>query len=223
MNGDNAAIDITTHDVESKALAVPDQARAIRIIDNAAMLQANAMLLDIKALVKEVDECFKPLAQKADEAHKAITGRWKLAKAPLIEAEGILKVGVKAYMDEVERKRREEEARLREIARKEEEERRLKEAELLANAGFHEEAEAVIDEPIVVVMPEVKADIPKVDMRNFRRAWKARVTDFSAFARYCASNPQYLHLLLPNDSGLNQMARALKNNMHLPGVQVTEE
>jgi hypothetical protein len=222
MNG-SEAIDLTTHDVEAKALAFPDQARAIRVTDRDTMAQANDLLMDIKALRKEVQDTFRPLADKAHAAHKAILEQQKKAEAPLIEAENIIKPAIRAYMDEIERKRREEEARLRREALLIEEERRLQEALEAEAEGNKAEAEAIISEPVFVPTPTVKADIPKVDMRNFRKVWKARVTDFSAFARYCAANPQYLHLLLENTAALNQMARALKNNMNIPGVVVTEE
>lgn len=123
----------TQRDVEVKTMAIPEKAKSIAVVDNESMEMANGLLLDIKALRKEVEATFKPLAQKAFEAHKAIKAQWDKAEAPLKEGETILKSSIRKYMDEIERLRREEERRLQEIARKQEEERRLAEA-LLAEA-----------------------------------------------------------------------------------------
>ncbi len=104
--------------IEVKTMAIPDQARGIIVVNNESMERANTLLLDIRALRKEVEATFKPLAQKAFEAHKAIKAQWDKAEAPLKEGETILKSSIRNYMDEVERIRREEERRLQEIARK---------------------------------------------------------------------------------------------------------
>lgn len=105
------ATEYNAQEVESKALAIPDQAKAIRVTDNESMARANTMLMDIRAIRKEIQDTFKPLAKKAHQAHKAILQKQKDAEAPLIEAENYLKPAICAYMDEQERLRREEEAK----------------------------------------------------------------------------------------------------------------
>lgn len=200
--------------IEVKTMAIPDQARGIIVVNNESMERANTLLLDIRALRKEVEATFKPLAQKAFEAHKAIKAQWDKAEAPLKEGETILKSSIRNYMDEVERIRREEERRLQEIARKQEEERRLAEALLAEAEGNIEEAQAILDEPDFVPMPTVKADIPKVDNRLFRKVWKFRIVDEGQIPR------QYM---TPDMVKIGGVVRAMKGVTNIPGIQVYEE
>ena len=212
----------TQRDVEVKTMAIPEKAKSIAVVDNESMEMANGLLLDIKALRKEVETTFKPLAQKAFEAHKAIKAQWDKAEAPLKEGETILKSSIRKYMDEIERLRREEERRLQEIARKQEEERRLAEALLAEAEGNREEAEAILDEPIITPTVVIKADIPKVDNRMFTKRYKAQVFDLPALLKYAVSTQQY-DLVLANETALNARARALKESFHIPGVKLIVE
>jgi len=200
--------------VEVKALALPEQARQVRVIDNPSMEKANRLLMDIRAMRKEIQDTFKPLAEKAHQAHKAILEKQKFTEAPLVEAEGILKTQIKSYIDEVERLRREEERHLQEIARKQEEERRLAEALQAEAEGNNEEAEAILEEPAFIPMPTIKADIPKVDNRLFRKLWKFKVIDESKIPR------QYL---MPDMVKIGGVVRAMKGATNIPGIQVYEE
>jgi len=117
-------------------------------------------------------------------------------------------------MDEVERLRREEERRLQEIARKEEEERRLAEALQAEAEGNIEEAKAILEEPAYIPIPTVKADIPKVDNRLFRKVWKFRVLDIRKVPI------QYLKV---DEIKVGQIVRAMKGETNIPGIQVYEE
>ena len=163
---------------------------------------------------KEVEATFKPLAQKAFEAHKAVKAQWDKAEAPLKEGEAILKSSIRAYMDEVERIRREEERRLQEIARKQEEERRLAEALLAEAEGNKEEAQAILEEPAFVPMPTVKADIPKVDNRLFRKVWKFKIVDIKKIP---------IQYLMPDMVKIGGVVRAMKDKTDIPGIQIYEE
>ena len=200
--------------IEVKTMAIPDQARGIIVVNNESMERANTLLLDIRALRKEVEATFKPLAQKAFEAHKAVKAQWDKAEAPLKEGEAILKSSIRAYMDEVERIRREEERRLQEIARKQEEERRLAEALQAEAEGNKEEAEAILEEPAYIPMPTVKADIPKVDNRLFRKVWKFKIVDIKKIP---------IQYLMPDMVKIGGVVRAMKDKTDIPGIQIYEE
>lgn len=211
-------------DVATKALAIPDQARAIVVVDNESMARANTLLMDIRAIRKEIDATFDPIIKKAHEAHKAANQAKKNAEAPLIEAENYLKPAIRKYMDEQERLRREEEARLREEARKAEEERRLQEALLAEQEGNHEEAEAIIqEEPVFIPPPIVENNLPKVDMRLFRKTWKVRVVSLKALVQAAAKTDTLLPYLMANETALNQLARATKGAVAIDGVEFYEE
>ena len=208
---DNLALDM---EIESQALTIPDEATALVINSKESMTLADQFKRDIKTLIKAIDDTFKPLADKAFAAHRAITGKWKETKDPLIKADELITSKAKAYLRKVEEERQAEEIRLRDIARKEEEERRLIEAIELEKEGNIEEAQAVISEPMNIVTPTVRADIPKVDGRLYRTTWKWKVVDKAKIPR---------DYLMPNDIMLNGIVRSLKGATNISGIQVYEE
>ena len=213
-------------EIESKALAIPEQAKLITVTDNESMERANTFKLDIKAMMKEVDDFFKPMADKAFAAHRAITRKWNETKAPLKAADDHVTNQVKFYLAEVRRKQEAEEARLREIARKEEEERRLAEAEALEKEGRPEEAEEVLSEPITYVAPVVHIETPKVDNRMYRTQLKVRVKNRMTFLQNV--KPESLLEILNEaawttiESGLSRKARALGKAFSMQGTELYE-
>jgi len=215
-------IDETT-EIESKALALPEKAKLICVTDNDSMAWADRAKQDLKAMVKEVDDVFKPMADKAFQAHRAITGKWKEIKAPLEEAEAYLVFQVKGYLRKVKEAEDAERRRLEEIARKEAEERALAEAEALAAEGRQEEADAVMEEEIYVPAPVVQHTAPKVDQRTYRTTWKAKVIDKVALIKFVAANPAMQHLFDVNQKAINDLARSQMKAMRIPGVQAYEE
>jgi len=213
--------------IESKALALPDQAKLVTVTDNESMERANTFKLDIKAMIKEIDEWFKPLADKAFQSHRAITSRWNETKKPLQDADAHVTNQVKLYLAEVRRAQEAEEARLREIARKEEEERRLAEAAELEAEGRADEADEVLSEPITYVAPVVHIETPKVDNRMYRTQLKVRVKDRMAFLKGCPANT-LLECLNEAawstiESGLSRKAKALGKAFSQPGCELIEQ
>lgn len=212
--------------IESKALALPDRAKLIAVTDNDSMEQANTFKLDIKAMIKEIDEWFKPMADKAFQTHRAITGKWNETKKPLQDADAHVTQQVKLYLAEVRRQQEAEEARLREIARKEEEERILREAAELEAEGRAEEADEILSEPITYVAPAVQIEIPKVDGRLYRTALKVKVSNRIMFLSHV--KPEVLIDCLNEqawssiESGLSRKAKALGKAFNMPGCEIYE-
>lgn len=213
--------------VTQRALTYPDQARALTIRDAKSYEAACDFLKGIKALRGEIADTFDPHVKRAFEAHRALCKEKQDAERPLTEAERIVKDAIRAYDDEQERIRREEQRRLQEEARQREEERRLEEAIALdqeaaatGDAGKHLEAEAILAQPITVPVVAVAPVTPKVTGISFRETWSGRVTDLAALIRYAAANPQFMTLLQVNQPVLNGLARSLKNNLKVPGVDV---
>ena len=182
------------------------------------------------------------MADKAFQAHRAITGKWNEVKKPLDEADTYITGEVKSFQ-RAERERAEKLQReAEEKARKEAEERKLAEAELAEKEGHHEEAAAIIEEPIEVQVPIIKADIPKVDQRKYRTTWKARITDKEAFILHvaamiaegqklskagqraqAAAYSEYVNAVDISQSWINGKDRALEKNFSMPGAQGYEE
>lgn len=219
------AIDITpTEEIEQKALAIPEKARMIVVANNQSMQIADNTRDTIKAMIKEVDSVFKPMADKAFQAHRAITGKWKETVQPLKDADLYLEKQVKSYLAEVKRIADLEAARLREEQRKVEEERILREAAEAEAQGNTQEAEAIINEPVYVPYVPPVVTTPKVDNRRYRTIPRARVIDKAALVRYVAAHPALLDLIDINQSVINTKAKALgKEINNIPGLSYYEE
>ncbi len=221
----NEAIDITPMiEIETKVMAIPEQAHLIVVSDNDSMTMADNTKSAIKEMLKEIDGVFKSMSDKAFQAHRAITGKWKEVRAPLEEADAYLTKQVKTYLRKLEDIRLEEERRLREVARKQEEERRLADALEAEKEGNVEEAQAILEEEMFVPTPVVKVDVPKVDNRKYRTIPRARCIDKMKLIRFVAQNPALADLLDYNSSVGNNKAKSMgKEINNIPGLSYYEE
>ena len=95
------------------------------------------------------------------------------------------------------------------------EERRQEEALALEKAGKNEEAEALVEAPVVapaIVIPQTTTKVEGIS--KLRKLWKFRVMDAS---------------LVPNDYKvvdevkLGQVVRATKGTLRIPGVEIYSE
>jgi len=204
-----AAVEIST-----KTLTVPERARQVQITDDATYKQAGEVLLQIKDLRRQVDEAFDPIISKAHEAHREALGQKKRAEAPLVEAEGIMKPRIAAYINEINRKRAEEEARLREEARKAEEEKRLQEAINAEAAGQTEKAEEILAAPVSIARVRPITEAPKVAGVSIQKRWSYRIVDETKIPR------EYLS---PDPAKINAVVREFKGETVIPGVEVFSE
>jgi hypothetical protein len=203
-----------TNEIESKALAIPEQAKLIVVTDNDTMAMADNTVDAISDMMKEVDGTFKPMADKAFAAHREITGRWKQIKQPLEDAKTYLVNQIKGYKRKVQEAVEAEQRRLAEIARKQEEERRLAEALQAEQEGNEAEAQAIIEEEMFVPTPVVHVDTPKVDNRRYATRWTWKVTDINKVPR------EYLMI---DQIKVNGIVRAMKGQTHIAGIEVFED
>jgi hypothetical protein len=208
-------------------MAWPQRAAAVSVLDDAAFGVAGNLLLDIKALQKQIGETFDPHIARAVQAHKALLAEKRKHTDPLDRAEVVLKASMVAY-DAERRRRQEEEARkLREIARQAEETRRLDEAAALemeasetGDDALREEAEFLLTQrPTTVVVAPPLA--PKVAGIAVSGRWRATVTSLIALARFVAKNPQYINAVAANHVFLDKQADSMKEQLAIDGVQAT--
>ena len=90
-------------EVTTTALAVPDQARAIVVTDNASYAAAAELLITIKGIRRKIEDTFKPIKQKMDAAKKEVLDQERAADAPLRQAEDYLKPQLAKWDAEQER------------------------------------------------------------------------------------------------------------------------
>lgn len=225
--------------IEAESLALVSKTESIQIVSHDDYMLAGEQLKSIKAAQKRVVDLFKEPKSAADSAHKAISSLEKKILDPLERAERVCSQKVSAFLQAEQKRQREElERRQREVeekARAEAEAKRLKDEEerlalatQLEQQGFKAEAEQVISEPtqpVVVQTPVVLPvpEQPRVEGLHTRTTYKAEVESLILLVQEVAAGRQPITLLLPNEKVLNNMARALKGELRIPGVRVVEQ
>lgn len=92
-------------------------------------------------------------------------------------------------------------------------------------------ATAVIDAPVYVEPEYIPAPPPQVYVpkaapvagMSGRDNWQAVVTDKLKLVKFVAANPGFIGLVEPNQTALNQMARAMKATMKIDGAEARNE
>jgi hypothetical protein len=210
--------------IRREVMSIPDQAKAIMVIDAESMGRANQCFLIIKGLRKKIGETFDPIISKAFAAHKEAVAQRKKVEEPLVVAENWLNGQMTAYHQEQERIRRAEEDRLRKIAieaemkrREEEEARKMAEAQALEDAGAKEEAEQLVNEAIQLKEEPVIVEVappttPKVEMNGATVVtnWKFEITNESMIPR---------EYMTPDLVKIGSMVRGSKGKTIIPGVR----
>lgn len=224
---------VQTDEVENKALSIVDQAKAVQVTNAETYTAAGMLWKSIGEMITEVKATFDPICDAAHKAHRAATEKRAKYLDPLTSAQKAVKKLMSDYDAEQERIRREEEARLAEIARKEEEERQLQaaiaaEEEAKRNGATKEEAaeiaQEVINEPVYVAPVVVPKATPKLQGGPvYREIWSAEVISIKELCRAVVEGRASIECVTPNMPVLNKMAVALKNTLNIPGVRAVSK
>jgi len=187
---------------------------------------AGDLLKQIKGRAKAIEEQRVELTKPINQALRKINDLFGRPLDLLKKAEAALKSSMLAYQQAQERKRREEELRLQELARKEEARlRKLAEAKAVkAEAkGETDKAEEIRESVQSIPVPTVQVETPKVAGISTRTIYRAEVFDLMALLNAVVAGVVPTEAILPNDKYLSQTARALKDAMKWPGVRVLSE
>ena len=211
-------------EVGKEVATVEDQAKALKVVDTASYVAAGELWKAIKALRAKVANTFDDIIKAAHLAHKKAVEKKKMHDGPLDTAERIVKQAMSVYDAEQERIRKEEEGRLREIAKRAEEDRVLAEAaaveaEARANGATKEEAaqqaDAVIAEPIYVAPIIVAKATPKLAGGPvFQTRWDFEVVSEALIPR------QFLSVDMVK---IRQIVTAMKSQTNIPGIRAFEK
>lgn len=170
---------------------------------------------------KAIIEHYRPIKQSLDAHKKVIIEQERSYLAPVNEARGILRQKQLAWDTEQQRLADEEAKKAEAELRVRAEERRLAEAHKQREAGNAAQAIATLEAPVEV--PAVRFEAPKMAGQSVRTTWKADVTDRLELVKFVANNPAMLHLIEPNMTALNAMARDQKDALNVPGVKARAE
>ena len=183
------------------------------VATNDDLLQAGSQLRSIATQLQELELLRKSITRPLDDMKRTVMDLFREDTHRLEEIEQSLKSSVTVFRLEAEKKRRLEEARLRDAQALQAAAASTKAKELIAK-GKIEQAEAVLD--TVPPVPVVVADIPKTNLGS-RTSWDGEVEDFDAFVRYAL---EYMpNLIQVNEKALAEFARATKGTATIPGVK----
>jgi hypothetical protein len=208
---------VTVEDAPEQAAAlvpevgkVVERARALEVIDEQSNLMALELVKKCKQGQARVEKLFGDARQKSHSAWKSITAAIARLVDPLKEAERIC--GQKSYewSAEERRKREAEELARQKAETAKQEEARLDVADFLQQAGAEEEAERVLDEPIIVVPHKVEAPV-RPEGVVARQNWQFSVIDAAAIPR---------EYTMPDLVKLGKVVKALKSETRIPGIRV---
>ena len=209
--------------IEARTSDIIQEAQAITIQDSEQYTKAAHFLKGVKTLGKEIKETFDGPIKAAHAAHKAIVAAKKRHEGPLLEAEGLVKGKISTWTDaesrrmEAEREAKATEGLDMEVARRE------AEVEALRSVGQNDEADFLESQPVTPPVVQVETETPKVEGVSSRELWSGEVTSLIMLIRYVAEFPEFLHLLKPDSSAINSMARGQKERLMIPGVQAVKK
>jgi len=201
-----------------------EQVKALSVVDQESYDLGIGISVKAEVRIRKIKEITKPNIQRWHEGHQRAIQEQKDLLAPWEAIKGEINPKCATWLRLEERRRDLEAIRLREEGRKKEEEARLAQAEALEQAGEHEAAEAVISAPIQAVAVEAPPPIEKGDGVGTRQGiWKHKVVNLITLVKAVAAGQQPIALLMENDAGLGQIARATKGQAVVPGVMFYQE
>lgn len=218
-------LDLATQAAQGQDAASVDllnSAESFTIANGEELGGSEDLLRRIKGQAGTLDAARKKITGPMDEAKKEIMDLFRPAVKRLKDAEGVIKDAILAYTRVEERKRIAAQAKLDEDARRERvqlEEQAAKHRE----TGREGRAETLERRAEAVEAPTVApADLPKGGV-HLRQTWKAEVKDLKALARAVADGTAPEVYLMANMVELNRMAREMKGDLQIPGVEAVAE
>ncbi len=204
---------------QEQGLTILQQAGACEVANQQDYNNAAEVCKDIKVRIKAIEDYWKDLKDKAYKAWKDICAKEKELLDPYTKAESFIKGKMTAWQRqkmEEERAQREEQER----RKREESELLLKEAAKADGEGDTERAGFMFEAAEQV--QNMKFEQPKQEKTAgtaVKTVWKARVVNASLVPISIAGA-----IIRPIDEKvLNDLARASKGNMAIPGVEFYED
>ena len=215
----NISVTIDTDKEQKRTSDVPALCqKADLIISNQTEYDgASVILKEVKSRYKELDEQRKEITKPLDTAKKAVMDLFNRPLDLLKRAEDKLKGGMIGYTNEIERKAREDQARLQKLADQEaEKQRKILEAKIeRAKASGKEEKVADLEmqkETVVPIMaPVITPQIENPNGTSYRDKWDVEIVNVDLIPR---------EYMLPNLQAIQKIIQATKGTIPIPGVKI---
>jgi len=215
-----------SNEIEQRTQTMLQRAQALEIVDQATYDAAVELGRAIKDIRAEAEAHHRPVIQAALEAHRRALEAYRRIDEPLKAAEVEIKRRLSAWVAEQERLRQEAERRAREEAERAAAEALEAQLEQMEAAGAPVEViETIIRqaEAAPAAAPRVAPQYERAQGIAARKTYRAQVVSFIDLVRWVAANPTHENLLAVNQSALNALARAQRENLRIPGVRVVVE
>jgi len=170
---------------------------------------------------KEGLAIFNPAKDALNKAKAELMAVIKKATAPFIAAKTMGKKRLAELQEMLDECDAELQRRADEDARNRAEEQQLRDAAGLEAAGMSAEAESILETPVVASGDKVEKT--KVDGISTRKNYKAEVVDLSTLVKAVNDGTAPAGCLIADQKVLNGMAKALKENLAIPGVKLVVE
>lgn len=213
----NTIIDITseTQAVVDRSESLALQLQTYKVTCQDEYNTAGEHLKSVKNATKQLDDLRMSMTKPLDESKKRIMDFFRKPQDILTVAEGALKRSMLAYQQEQERKRREEEARLQEKARREAE--RLAARAEKADANGNAEKAAILRQEAQekeMAAPVVESRVEKVAGVSTKKVWKFEIINEDLIPR---------EYMTPDEARIGKVVRATTGTMQIPGVRIYSE
>ncbi len=230
----DAAAEKETEEVRSEALALPDQARLLKVEDSATLQKGNEFFLACYAMEKKIEKTFEPICKAAHQAHRAATKAKSDALAPVTLAKNIVRSEIENYREAQEDIRLARERIAQEEERRKAETRRIEEAAALEAQGHVELAEQMLEAPIIVPQVSLPTVNEELVGATFASTWRYRIIDPKALLQAAVDGK--VSFLVKTKEALEEgttgateikieigaLLKATTKDFSLPGVQAWE-
>lgn len=206
--------------IEKEQKSILDNIKEIVINNDEDNIKAGNFLKEIKPVIKNIKEYWKPLKESAKKAHSDLCAKEKEMLNPLEEAETQIKAKMSVYITEQEEKARKEQEALRK-AQEEEALRQLAEAEKLKSEG--KELEAQMQEEMAYTMDEMKTVVTPTIQKQQGISY---MTDYEVIIVDANKVPTYVNgiEIRPIDvQAIKKLVKASKGQIKIEGIKILEK
>jgi len=207
-------------EIEKEINPVIAAAQTLEVTDTVSYTQAMELGKACSARIKLVEEKLGPAKKKTYAAYQEVMRVMKSFIDPLQTAKKLISDRAYTWQKVEEERKRKEAEEARRLAeekaakkRKAEEDARIALAERIAKEGMQEQAEEILEAPVVVEVEEVAPPAPKVTVQgaSVRENWNFEIVDESLIPR---------EYMMPDTVKIRRVVKAMKKETKIAGVRV---
>ena len=210
---------------ETQGVRLLSHANSIKIVDQATRELATEFTSDVRGIIKNINDEFRPDIEKAHELHKDLLARLKGLLEPFNQAKNIIDREIgrdyqerKAEADRIAREKAAEE-------RKDEENRLAAEAEKEMDAGNIEAAETLLDTKVeekpIIDIPVQQTTVTQAGSASVRMDITVEVVNKNAILGAILDN-KLPDTLVSVELGIAKRYAKASGLKEMPGFRITE-